>query len=466
MTGIPVPGIPASAPNSWENEGQRLAPLFDELYAAVIAGVDPVVAASVAIGIARVQGARRRVAVADLVGEVPPLQALVSGDDPHGIADSFLYGVSLNKIAQPVNDSGNVFIMPSGTEAVAHGAVYANDRWRRLAAGFHQVGALLLIVAVPGTPGFAELCRYVGAIMPVGDTAFSVPTGVPIVLPPQPVAPPPPPPRRESAARARAAASDNSDRRRTKLVAALVALGAVAVAIGAFWPQIRAQLPSSVVALLGGAVNDTASMLVPPTPMDSTSRDSLQRDTTPADSTLLGLALGDSGAVQPTKPPLQIANVADSANAARYSIYVATANTREAAMPDARIKALSAVAMSPVPEGGEQWFRVTVGAAATRAAAEALLAKLRLDKIVGAGSIMVVPFALRLERGVASEAVSARIADFTKRGLMVYALQQADGSATVYTGAFETPEHANTLADSLRTLGITPVLAYRTGRTF
>ena len=136
------------------------------------------------------------------------------------------------------------------------------------------------------------------------------------------------------------------------------------------------------------------------------------------------------------------------------------------ALPISRVRSLAAVAMSPVPEAGEQWVRVTVGASTTRAGAEAQLEKLRGDRIVGGGSIISVPFALRLEAGVASGAVSARLAEFTKRGLMPYALQQADGSATLYTGAFETPVQATTLADSLRALGITPVLAYRTGRTF
>jgi hypothetical protein len=405
------------------------------------------------------------VAVADLVGEAPPLQRLVTGDDPHGISDSFLYGVSLNKIAQPVNESGNVFIMPSGTEAVAHDSVYANDRWRRLAAGFHQVGALLLVVAVPGTPGFGELCSYIGALMPVGDTAFPVPYGVPLIAPPPPPVPSPaPPPPRESAARARAAASDNSEQRRTKLIASLVALGAVAVAIGAFWPQIRTRLPAPITAMLAGPAPDTSRLLVPPVAMDSIPRDSLGRDRALADSSMLGA--GDSAAVSPAGPPLDIANMADSASAARFAIYVATANTRDAAMPDARVRALPAVAMSPVPEGAEPWFRVTVGASTTRDAALAQLQKLRTDKVVGSGSILSVPFALRLEIGVASSEVSARLADFTKRGLMAYALQQADGSAIVYTGAFETPAQAGTLADSLRALGITPVLAYRTGRTF
>ncbi len=457
-------GTSAAAQHAWEKEGQRLAPLLDDVNAVVIAGADPIAAAAMAIGIARVHGVGRRVAVADLVGEVPPLQALVSADDPHGISDSFLYGVSLNKIAQAVNESGNVFVMPSGTEAVALGAVYANDRWRRLAAGFHQVGALLLVVAVPGTPGFAELCGYIGAVMPVGEPAFPLPTGVPVIAPPAPPLPPPPPPDPESTARARAAATDNSDQRRTKLIASLVALGAVAVAVGAFWPQIRAQLPASVQTMLSRAAPDSSTMVVPPTPMDSTSPDSLLASASRDGLSPDGMVVAP--AVVPVSAPLVVVNGADSASAARYAIYVATANTREAAMPDDRVRTLAAVAMSPVPEGTEPWFRVTVGAATTRAAAEALLARMRSENVVGSGSILSVPYALRLESGVAAGAMADKIADFTQRGLMVYALQQADGSATVYTGAFETPVQASTLADSLRALGITPVLAYRTGRMF
>lgn len=253
-----------------------------------------------------------------------------------------------------------------------------------------------------------------------------------------------------------------------RLVAVFVALGAVAVAVGAFWPQIKTRLPAQLTALISGPALDTTQLLVPPQKMDSVSRDSLRRDTSSADSALLraGIGVRDSAANKPATPPLQIANAADSSTAARYSIYVAQANTREAAMPDARTKALPAVAMSPVPEGTEQWFRVTVGASTSRSGAEAQLAKLRSDKIIGAGSILSVPFALRLETGVPLGAVSARLAEFARRGLMPYALQQADGSATLYTGAFETPVQATSLADSLRALGITPVLAYRTGRTF
>ncbi len=456
-----------SLSESWEMEGRRLAPLLDGLCSVVVAATDPDVATSMALGIARAQGLRRRVAVADLIGEAPAIEALLHGDDPHGISDSFLYGVSLNKIARPMAGADNVFLMPSGTEAVAHGAVYANERWRRLAAGFHQVGALLVVVAHPATPGFADLCAYVGALMPVGATVFPTPPGVPLIAPPAPPQPTPPPPTPSpNAARARAAADDKS-RRQRRLIAIIAVGGAIAIGVSAFWPQLMARLPEPVAALLTGKPRepDRTTFVVPPTPMDTSVRgDSAGRDSLLRDST--GSILPEPDSVRPVDPPLTVENAADSATASRYAVYFATANTSAAAMPDARVHALGAVAVSPVTDGDEQWFRVTVGASATRAQAESLLTRLRSQKLVGSGSIVSVPYALRLDRNITPTLIPARLADLASRGIIAYALLQPDGSAHVFTGAFESPTQATPLADSLRALRVTPVLVYRTGRAF
>ena len=459
---------PLSVSASWEMEGRRLAPLVDGLCSVVIAATDSAVAASTALGLARAQGERRRVAVADLIGEAPAIESLLTGDDPHGISDSFLYGVSLNKIARPMVGADNVFLMPSGTEAVAHHAVYANERWRRLAAGFHQVGALLVVIANPTAPGFDELCAYVGALLPVGDTVFPTPPGIPLIA--APAAPAPEPPRaapRPAAARAREAAAKDEPSRRRRAIAIIAVLGAVAVAVGAFWPQLLARLPEPVAALFPGGPRgpDSTAIVVPPTPMDTAVRsDSAQRDSLLRDTT--GAILPALDSVRPTGLPLTVENAADSASASRYAVYFATANTRAAAMPDARVRALDAVALSPVAEGDEQWFRVTVGAAATRAQADSLLTKLRTQKIVGSGSIVSVPYALRLARNVTPTDIPSQLAELADRGIMAYALLQPDGSAIVYTGAFESPTQATLLADSLRALRVAPVLVYRTGRAF
>ena len=462
---------PGSLIAPWEVEGRRLAPLLDSVCAVVIAANDPSVAVSVAIGVARTHGQRRRVAIADLIGESPAIETQLTGDDPHGIADSFLYGVSLNKIARPMQGADNVFLMPSGTESVDHQEVYANDRWRRLAAGFHQVGALLIVVAKPQVAGFAELCGYVGALMPVGETAFPAPPGIPLIA--APAAPPPPAPttdtpKRESKARAREAAQHDADSRRRRVWILLMLFAAVVAAVVALWPQIAERLPAPVVALLSGKSPepDTAALVVPPTPMANVPpRDSVQRDSLGnviGDSTQRDTTAVDSAAVT----SLAIANPQDSASAARYAVYFATANTRAAAMPDPKIRSLEAVALSPVMEEREEWFRVTVGAAASRADAEALLARLRTEKIIGSGSIVAVPLAFRIESNVTTSLVPTRLAALASRGVIAYALRQNDGSAIIYTGAYESPSQATALAASLRTAGVAPVLVYRTGRAF
>ena len=351
--------------------------------------------------------------------------------------------------------------MPSGTEAVAHEAVYANDRWRRLAAGFHQVGALLLVVAVPGAPGFAELCGYVGALLPVGDTTFPMPVGVPIIAPPPlPAAPPPPPPPRAKAARARQAAIETSEGRRRKVIAGIIVLGAIGIAVGAFWSDIVTRLPAPVAAWFAVPATDTSGMLVKPTLMDSVVR----TDSAASDSASFG---ADSVARDSTTMSVPaIANPADSAIASRYAVFYTSANTRRQALADVRLTSQPALAIAPVLLDGAEWFRVFIGASTDRDGANILLAQLRAANIISGGNVTIVPFALRLEGGVPATSIGTRVTEYGKRGIMAYALQQSNGSATLYTGAFESPAQASTLADSLRALGITPVLAYRTGRAF
>lgn len=452
-----APGLP---PEPWELEGRRLAPLLDNVYAVVIAASDPRVAAQVALGVARMQSARRRVAIADLIGESPAIESLLTGDDPHGIADSFLYGVSLNKIARPMLGGDNIFLMPSGTEPVDHEGVYANDRWRRLAAGFHQVGALLVVVARPTAGGFGDLCGYIGTLMPVGEWAFPTPVGVPLIAPPPP--PQPPPERivtpKPQSVKARESASKDESSRTRNLIALLLLIAAIAVGVGAFWPQIKTRIPAG---LLGGAeaTPDSATMLVPPTRMDSVPR---VDSTKPVDSA--ASAAGDSAAKPIAAPPVE--NPADSLAAARYAVYFATANTRTAALPDDKVMALEALALTPVLEGTELWYRVTVGAHATKSDAEALLTRMRNQKLISAGSIVTVPYALRLESNVTTALAPVRLGALKGRGIVAYALRQPSGNANIYTGAFETPAQAVPLADSLRATGVAPVLVYRTGRAF
>ncbi len=458
--------------SAWiDAEARRLAPLLEGQYAVVVSGPDIVTAAAVALSLAQLHGATRRVAIADLVGDVAPLRAAVVGDDddPHGIADSFLYGVSLNRIAKPIDATGNVFLMPSGTESVALEAVYRNDRWRKLAAGFQQVGALLLVVAVRDVPGFDALCQYVGALLPVGETVAPSIANVQTLW----IAPPPPPVEEvRKVERAREEATVDGKQRQSRLLASLAAAAAV-IWLGLMaWPPVQARFfpppaigaADSVPSNSSDAVGTAAGTIAADAPIGAAATDS-------------GVPLADSvsgsaeSSLSGRAGRLVVSNPGDSAQAAAFAVYFVAANTIEEAKPPEQVDALSAVAISPVRLGadGAQWFRVTVGAGTDSAQAVAMLKRLRDAEQFGAatsGSIIRVPFAFRLEEGVTVDASSEAIARWAQRGIRAYALRQTSGAVTLYTGAYQTPAQASLLADSLFGAGIAPTLVYRTGRTF
>ncbi|MHC4611883.1 MAG: P-loop NTPase family protein, partial [Planctomycetota bacterium] len=87
----------------------------------------------------------RRVALIDLSLEHPVL-------DPHppseGIVDAFLYGASLNHVAQ-AQDTPGLHFVSAGSYAANPAEVWESPRWSRLAMGFAQEGALLLAFVPP-----------------------------------------------------------------------------------------------------------------------------------------------------------------------------------------------------------------------------------------------------------------------------------------------------------------------------
>ena len=447
-------------------EARRLAPLLEGEHSAVIAGPDAMLAAAVALEIARVHGATRRVAVADLIGDAPPLCAAVGtsdDDDPHGISDSFLYGVSLNKIARPVEPSGAVFVLPSGTEGVALEAVYRNDRWRRLAAGFQQVGALLLVVAVRDVPGFDALCQYVGAYVPVGERTEPALPDVRVLW----LAPPAPPADAvRKVERARSEAAVDAGQRQSRLLASLAVAAAIVLAALWVWPTLQARF----------FADDAAAAADTPRPDSVSASDSgasiLADDAEPpvVVEPSPPLSAGDSGPAATARGPLVVVNPEDSARAASFAVFFVLANTVAEAAPAEVVMRLGAVATSPVrvERGAQPWYRVTVGAGADSAQATAVLVRLREAGQMGdsSGSVIRVPYAFRLEQGVAVDSAPTALARWRRRGVLPYALRQTDGTVTVYTGAFQTPAQATLLADSLQGAGIPPTLAFRTGRTF
>lgn len=434
----------------WEAAGSRVGEALDDASAVVVIGHDPIATACVALGLGRAQAQRRRVAVGDLIGDVAPLRDLITDDDPHGLTDSFHYGVSLTRIARQVDTVGNLHVLPSGSDQVVQEEILRNHRWRRLASGFHEVGALLLVVAPAAVPGVEDLIAMLDGVVLVGGAASPVPNARVFAEVSSPV--------RRSALRAAASAAPTAvppaavtaaarPRRRTWVVpvAAVAVFAAVAALMSrGYLARPQAQVPQAQVA-------------------------TLQRDSAAASDSLIG------GAPLPidSSPPPQPANAADSSSASPYAVQIAMVDTEDGAA--ARVRAgggdFPAGTFAPVSRGPDRgtWYKVVTGAYTDVARANQLLAFLRQRGLVpqGWGTVIRAPLALQVASTPSTTEAAAVIADLQSRQVPVYGLLQRDGSVRIYTGAFESPDEASLFKAALKsTKNIDATLVYRVGRAY
>ncbi|MGZ8470205.1 MAG: hypothetical protein ACXW61_11500 [Gemmatirosa sp.] len=439
----------------WHDEGRRVASALDAVGSALVVGRDPEIAAWVALGIARAQAERRRVAIADLVGEVGPLQALVDqDDDPHGISDSFLYGVSLNKIARPADAAGNLFLLPSGSEAVAVEEIFRSDRWRRLASGFREVDALLLLVAHADTPGLDALATSVDGVVIAGDATGALPDAAPplAVVGAPTRRPRPPVPRSMAGTRATRDADDRqaagaagaaapASRRAAYVVAALAALALIAAIV--LFARQRAQagtgprmaIPSDSAR---GAIADSVRAAAAPPPPD-------------------------------TLPLLAVDSTAATADTAMWAVNVVSSSVRDEVRIPAGVDltSLPVVTLVPLLKEGSEWFELYVGAFGSRAQADSMIDVLRARRVLGptSGRIARVPLALLIADNVPAAQAAARLQALTRQGIPAYPMSRGNGTVALYAGAFQTRDEAALLTRTLQAAGITPKLVYRTGRS-
>jgi hypothetical protein len=432
----------------WDAAGAALGESLDAYHALVVIGVDPVATGRVAIAIGRAQAMKRRVAVGDLFAESPPIQELVQTEDPHGLVDSFLYGVSLSRIAYAVPDAGQLFVMPSGTEPPVYEEILPNPRWHRLTAGFKEVGALLLLAAPASAPHIEDLVAATDGAILIGD---GVPRNLPVVHVISSV--------RETPAKGvetpeSVAVVAPRPRWRTRRAGMYAGLGLTfLLALLAGWLATR-PLARDV---HGGVKNpDTTKPLAGAAP-------AVRPDTA-------GVPSGEVGSVMPLTDTV-VVNPADSAQAAAFAIELMAANTQAGAILKLQQDGnhLPAATFAPVLDGqGSQWFKVIGGAAIERAGAESLLIALRKQKLVepAGGSIVRLPYAFLIDSGLPAAAVPEMIGINRDRGIPAYALKQDNGKAWLLVGAFATVEQSQLYLETLRASGTRPVLVYRKGRTF
>jgi hypothetical protein len=435
-------------PFDWEAAGEELGDTLSSYHMVVVAGIDSITTGQVAVGIARAQSLGRRVAVGDLFAESPPIRDLIQTDDPHGIVDSFLYGVSLSRIAYPVPGAGQLFAMQSGTEPPIYEEILANPRWHRLCGGFREADALLVLAVPANAPRLEDLVGASDGAVLVGDVA---PPGIPF---------------------SRVISSIREPGRHT-----LASTPAVPASVDATptspWQRLKSA-PGIMLTLVLAA----AALWLASRPLASSHRPLIHAkgDTTEGIGSVIA-ATADSGRVSAEKAPAdqtptvvpRVANTPDSARAAVYAVELMAANTQAGAILKLQKdgKKLPAATFAPVVIQGARWFKVVSGAFANRADAESLLVNLRRQKVLeaGRGSVVEVPFAFLID-SVPASAVAGMVATYAERGDPVYALKQDDGSAWLLAGAFASREQASGYAESLRASGVTPVLVYRKGRTF
>jgi hypothetical protein len=451
------------APLDWTERGRDLGATLNEYHAIVVVGSDPIATSEVALGIARLQAQHRRVAVGDLIGDAPPLLALVPEQDAHGLVDSFLFGVSLNRIAHQVPDAGELFIMPSGTAPIDHEELFAHPRWRRLAAGFREVGALLVLVAPADATHLRELVESTDGAVIVGDT---VPADLPVAQSLAWLRP------KRSGATAIAgaaplavvqAARTKPRRDRSRIAAGVAGLLLTLALIGAgVWfaqrPFSKDHAPNRVpgtAATPASTAGTLAADSVGRAAADSVRRDSIVR-------------AGVAGETADSFPVLAASNTADSGRASAWAVRLEQTNTKSGAILDLRGR------FETVPAGTygfdlrTRFFLLVAGAYPTRAGAESLLVQLRDHKVLapGLGSVTSLPFAFMVQADVPAADVASRLARFAARGQPVYALRQTNGTAHLYFGAYESAQQAALAVPTVREAGLTPTLVYRIGRVF
>jgi len=460
-----------ATPFDWQAAGRKLGATLDAFHAVIVTGADPSATGYVALGIGEAQATRRRAVVGDLFADSPPIASLVTSEDAHGLVDSFLYGVSLSRISHPVPDAGQLFVMPSGSEPPVFEEMLPNPRWKRLTAGFHEAGALLVLAVPSSAAHIDDLAQASDGVVVVGDAMPStLPASMVIaaVRPPREGAPV----RERPSERAPEAATERVESPAVSREPAR-ARPSRAASARRKWTEWRPSLPGVVLSIAIVAVIAWLAYR----PLARGGRSALGRnpDTTKSLKAVLpaaGAATAGTSAAGTTVPvaTLTPVNAGDSAQAAGYAVELMAANTEAGAILKLQQdgKNLPAATFAPVMVQGVRWFKVISGAFVDRADADSLLARFRRRGLLDAtsGAVERLPFAFLIESDVPPAAVPGMVATYGDHGQPVYALRQSDGKIWLLVGAFGSSEESMLYAESLRASGITPVLVYRKGRTF
>ena len=158
--------------------------------------------------------------------------------------------------------------------------------------------------------------------------------------------------------------------------------------------------------------------------------------------------------------------------AAPFSVVLADISSATGAngeLDQAASRKFPALTYSPYRRAnGTMSYVVISGAFADSAGAGALLREVRAKRYrtAAAAHIVQLPYAVLIQKGVPPDQAQMFVHAYLSKGLPVYALVQADGTASLWAGAFRTIEQAQPLVTSFRSNGDKPTVTIRTGRSF
>jgi hypothetical protein len=437
-------------------------------------GSEPVSTGAAALDLARAEARHRRVMIVDLIGDAPPLRAVVATDDPHGVSDAFAYGISFGVITRHTTVHPNVSIIPSGTEAIPYAAVLPNDRWAQLIEQVRARGELVVFAVLSSTPAIGSLTDRVDCVIAAPSRLHEVLEAVlaaattpadqkAVIVAPQVMTPKPV--RRPVIPTAAPSRFSFRNRAFTATVGAIAAL----LVIGFGWMLLRGGTDAgSGRATVAAHNSDRADTETSSAQLAAGASDNAAESA--GASEVSAAAAAAAADTAPTSVPFM-----DSATGATYAVRVATYPTFVEALRELRkLRATHpAVTITPIvrandPARGKRpptpVFALMVGAEHTMPPLDTVVAHWPFHSGFAPSIVVHAPFALLLAGGLPVDSARHLAATLVTRGVPAYVLATSVGGSRVYAGAFDSADQATPLATSLRAIGLAPVVAYRTGR--
>lgn len=118
-----------------------------------------------------------KVIVADGALHYPSLHTQARIENDEGLSDAALFGVSVGRVARPV-DGGAFFLITAGTAVANANSVPSSQRWSRLLEGFVEAGVKLLLFVRDGDSGAAAFLGSASDIVVLAGKGEKTPAAV------------------------------------------------------------------------------------------------------------------------------------------------------------------------------------------------------------------------------------------------------------------------------------------------